>query len=381
MVWQQLLPNFRDGSSREKIPVVQPLVEAVHIPETGKMFSGKSVPDDLIEQMESLIRRDPAARGLLADPRGVDSLGRGALLGAARSLAGRPGHVVLITGFFIPGAEPANAETDGPPGTALLAAVLQRLGHTVEIVTDELCHPVVAAAARGYYLSESIIHAAPVEPLQFERWYVDYCRRLARICPTHFIAVERVGPSHDMHSIQRQSRCGEPPLVDFAKKVPAEMHSRRFTMRGECLAAWSAPLERILEDHKRISPESRSIGIGDGGNEIGMGAFPWEVLVARLPAVSPPWIVCRTPADHAIVSGVSNWAAMALAAAAARLCDRTDVLTDWHCEHHEDVLRQLVEAGAVDGISRKPATSVDGLPFLDYVQTWRAIRELLSLPG
>lgn len=337
--------------------------------------------DELIEQMESLIRRDPAARGLLADPMGVDSLGRGALLGAARRLSEQPGHVVLITGFFIPTAEPANAETDGPPGTALLAAVLERLGHTVEIVTDELCQPVVAAAARGYQLPESIVHAAPVDPMRFESWYSGYCRRLAQSRPMHFIAVERVGASHDMRSIQRQTRSGNPPHADFVAKVPAEMQSRRFTMRGECLAAWSAPLERILEEHKRISPESRSIGIGDGGNEIGMGAFPWEVLVARLPTVSPPWIVCRTPADHAIVSGVSNWAAMALAAATARLCDRTDVLADWHCEHHEGVLLRLVEAGAVDGISRKPATSVDGLPFPAYVQPWRAIRELLALPG
>ncbi|MBX3448983.1 MAG: DUF4392 domain-containing protein [Planctomycetaceae bacterium] len=340
------------------------------------MFSG----NDLIEQMESLIRRDPAARGLLADSTGGDGLARGALLGAARSLSERPGHVVLITGFFIPSAEPANAETDGPPGTALLAAVLEKLGHTVEIVTDELCEPVVTAAARGYQLSESIVQAAPVEPLQFESWYSDYCRRLALSRPAHFIAIERVGASHDMQSVQQQVRNGDPPLAEFADKVPAAMHSRRFTMRGECLAAWSAPLERILEDHKRISPESRTIGIGDGGNEIGMGTFPWETLVARLPTVSPPWIVCRTPADHTIVSGVSNWAAMAVAAATARLCDRVDALADWHCEHHESVLRQMVEAGAVDGISRKPATSVDGLPFPAYVQTWRAIRELLALP-
>lgn len=337
--------------------------------------------DDLIEKMELLIRRDPAARGLLADSTSEDGLGRGALLNAARSLSQRRGHVVLITGFFIPQAEPANAETDGPPGTALLAAVLQSLGHTVEIVTDELCEPVVTAAARGYRLSESIVHAAPVELMQFERWYVDYCRRLTPLCPTHVIAVERVGASHDTHSIQRQARSGEPPHAEFAANVPIEMHSRRFTMRGECLAAWSAPLERILEDHKRISPESRTIGIGDGGNEIGMGTFPWETLVGRLPKVSPPWILCRTPTDYAIVSGVSNWAAMALAAATARLSDRTDLLADWHCEHHEGVLHQLVAAGAVDGISRRPATSVDGLPFQDYVRPWRAIRELLALPG
>ena len=49
------------------------------------------------------------------------------------------GTVVLTTGFYVAG----KAETDGPPGTLLLANALKRLDFQPVIVTDELC--------RGYF--------------------------------------------------------------------------------------------------------------------------------------------------------------------------------------------------------------------------------------
>ena len=51
----------------------------------------------------------------------------GGLSAAAHSLAGAT-SVGLITGFFVPRAEVAAAETDGPVGTALLAAALAACG-------------------------------------------------------------------------------------------------------------------------------------------------------------------------------------------------------------------------------------------------------------
>ena len=46
------------------------------------------------------------------------------------------GTVVLTTGFYVAG----HAETDGPPGTLLLAKSLQTLGFHPVVVTDMLCH-------------------------------------------------------------------------------------------------------------------------------------------------------------------------------------------------------------------------------------------------
>jgi hypothetical protein len=59
-------------------------------------------------------------------------------------------------------------------------------------------------------------------------------------------------------------------------------------------------------------PGSGSLGIGDGGNEIGMGKIRWEIIRRNIPRGG--LVACRVPVDHLIVCGVSNWGAYGLAA-------------------------------------------------------------------
>ena len=47
----------------------------------------------------------------------------------------RRGTVLLTTGFYVAG----HAETDGPPGTLLLAKALEALGFRPVVVTDAPC--------------------------------------------------------------------------------------------------------------------------------------------------------------------------------------------------------------------------------------------------
>ena len=76
-------------------------------------------------------------------------------------------------------------------------------------------------------------------------------------------------------------------------------------------------LDRIIEllDHASRR-RTVTIGIGDGGNEIGMGKIPHETIVKNIP--NGDLIHCRVPTDHLIVAGVSNWGAYALAAGRVR---------------------------------------------------------------
>src|SRR5712671_3138563 len=67
------------------------------------------------------------------------------LIAAARSLAGAT-SVGLITGFFVPRGEVAAPETDGPVGTALLAAALAACGVPARIAVDTPCAGAVRAA-------------------------------------------------------------------------------------------------------------------------------------------------------------------------------------------------------------------------------------------
>ena len=55
-----------------------------------------------------------------------------------------------------------------------------------------------------------------------------------------------------------------------------------------------------------------TIGIGDGGNEIGMGKLPAGLIAQHVP--NGAQIACVTSCDHLVVAGVSNWGAYGLAA-------------------------------------------------------------------
>src|SRR6266446_2930600 len=72
----------------------------------------------------------------------------GELAAAAESLGGAT-RVGLITGFFVPRGEVAAPETDGPVGTALLAAALAACGVPARIAVDTPCAVAVRMAVEA----------------------------------------------------------------------------------------------------------------------------------------------------------------------------------------------------------------------------------------
>src|SRR5204862_7764332 len=72
----------------------------------------------------------------------------GEFTAAAESLA-RATSVGLITGFFVPRGDVAAPETDGPVGTALLAAALAACGVPARIAVDTPCAGAVRAAVEA----------------------------------------------------------------------------------------------------------------------------------------------------------------------------------------------------------------------------------------
>ncbi|WP_309232425.1 glutamate cyclase domain-containing protein [Micromonospora tarensis] len=80
--------------------------------------------EQTIAELERVAARE-VGRGseALAEP------AKGGLLAAARSLATATApDAAVFTGFFIPGADPPAAETDGPLGAVQIAAALRLLG-------------------------------------------------------------------------------------------------------------------------------------------------------------------------------------------------------------------------------------------------------------
>lgn len=321
---------------------------------------------DRLERIESLIRRDPARRGLLGS--GGWQPGQGELVAAAQHLADHGRQVAIVTGFPVPNRHGIHAETDGPPGAVVLADVLSALGMNITLVADETCSPVVAVALDAAGLSPDLLGVCPLEAT------AAWCKEFLNRPLTHLISIEHVGPNHTSESLCRQTRRRPPPTEDFETLVPVALRNRCFNMRGDPLDAFTAPLYLLFDGLSAALPDARSIGIGDGGNELGMGKFPWEDLHPLVPGGHGPQMVCRVATDWTIVSGTCNWGGFALAAAVALLRGRPELITNWTIERQERLLQRLVhEAGAIDGVTREREATVDGLPFITYAQACDSI--------
>ena len=333
----------------------------------------------IVSRIEAMIRRDPGRRGLIgADG---DGPGLGELLPAARQLGANRGHVCLVTGFFIPDGSDSkaggNAETDGPPGTMLLAAVLLDLGYSVQVITDENCSEVVRAAAEATGLESEIVLESPLESAGWRQSFLntEHASRLS-----HLIAIERVGPGHTAESVRQQDSAAEAEV--FQSLVPKTEQNHCRNMRGEAIDHFTGDLHELFDDvaSTPVHHGVQTIGIGDGGNEIGMGRFRWSELCTRLSGAQSARVPCRIVTDGTIVAGTSNWGAMALAAAVCVLHERIDLIDRHTVAAHQNVVRTIVkDAGAVDGVTRRREATVDGLPFLTYAQPWSGIRRLLGL--
>ena len=82
------------------------------------------------------------------------------------------------------------------------------------------------------------------------------------------------------------------------------------SMKGHNISEYVDPIDSLFEEAQR-NPLVTTIGIGDGGNELGMGKV-FEAVREHIP--SGEKIGCVVPSDCLIAAGVSNWAGHALAA-------------------------------------------------------------------
>src|SRR5262249_38453459 len=104
--------------------------------------------DVALTRMRDLIQEDIGNRGLRTDP--ADNLITACpndFQAACRSLTELSDvSVAVITGFYIPHAQPPCGETDGPLGAVFLARAWAPLGIRVVLATDGFC---IAALEAG----------------------------------------------------------------------------------------------------------------------------------------------------------------------------------------------------------------------------------------
>jgi len=277
------------------------------------------------------IQTDPGSRGLQR----LFTACPGDFAAACRSIAEHPAAMVeVVTGFFIASSDPPAFETDGPLGSVFLIRALAPLLKHIGCLAESGYAASLRAGLQAAGLTSQEVERRAVDP---RTWWPG---------GTHLIAIERAGRAND---------------------------GRRYTMRGrEILCA-----EENDAGFGQLPATCATIGIGDGGNEIGMGKIPHEIVAANIP--NGDLIHCRTATDHLIVAGVSNWGAYALAAGIFLLRGVKPPPGLFDPDRERAILEVMVTEGPlVDGVTGKQTATVDGLTWEEYVKPLVRIREILE---
>ena len=220
---------------------------------------------------------------------------------AAAYVMEHPGDAVVTSGYYI--TMSGGPETDGPPGAIAIGRALQALGRRVTYVTDAYALPLFQDWIGG----EAEVVDFPIAGVASSKQFA--ASLLERLDPALLISIERGGRTKD---------------------------ETYLNMRDVDMTPQTARVDYLFES------DVPSVGIGDGGNEIGMGNLR-EVIptVKRLP--NNPSV---SKVDRLVITSVSNWGGYGLLAALSRLAGKNLLPT---VEHETKLLRRLVEIGAVDG--------------------------------
>jgi hypothetical protein len=351
----------------------------VQITHSSSETAGEIVSATTLQRISTL--EWTCAQDLATPPRGLAPLAgkvRGSLLEGARSLAmAEMPSVAIITGFWIIKKEvqkPDGAieylgnasETDGPVGTAHLAAGLARAGIPVRVVTDKPNESAVRVA-----LEEATRGSEVIVPLEVVPWdlpdtsiTVDDTLQENMAKATSAIAgmVER-WKSNKITHVMALERVG-----------PARSDGRPHNMVGVDVRAYTAPLHLLYE-----AGGWTKLAVGDGGNEIGMGSLDRELIQKSITNGKGGIIASATSADYLQVCGVSNWGGptflFALALLRPEIAER--LLAGLTPEKDRAILWAVVEKGpAVDGIRGTRELSVDNMDWEKHAellkQLWRA---------
>ena len=167
-------------------------------------------------------------------------------------------------------------------------------------------------------------------------------------------------------------------IIAIERSGPAR-NERNYTMSGREVTDLLDPIHHFFDLFNRFGRTNggKMIGIGDGGNEIGMGKISHEAVRKNIP--NGDLIHCRVPTDHLIVAGVSNWGAYALAAGVYVLRGVKPPADLFDPDRERVILEVMVREGPlVDGVTGKQTATVDGLTWDEYVKPLVRIREILE---
>ena len=249
---------------------------------------------DMVQKLEDLLLTDPGQRGIchLLEP--------GDMFRSVQALA-KAKRVAITTGFPCFPQDEQKEETDGIPGALCIAQAATALGSQVQIICDD---------RNLSLMKNSTDHYAQIGALQsFQRKAIT----LSKYCEVKdsfrisnydcFVAIERSGRAHN---------------------------GRHYTMNGRDITEHCDPIDDLFKAASE-SDECTTIGVGDGGNELGLGkVYSQTKQHVRNGAL----IGAAVAADLVVLTGVSNWGGYGLAAGMFAMAQPEAVKdTTTQCQH------------------------------------------------
>jgi hypothetical protein len=327
--------------------------------------STESSPGDIEqigETVDQLITLDVGGRKVLKTlyPYVRERYGRPLCLMAAEKIRERVSHanfVLLTCGMLIYPYENL-AETDGPLGAAVLARALQvGLGAKPVVLTDRAAVGLTKAACRGANLNVTDLQTV---------------KRTERTIHVDDFPIDEDAAKGKAKEIFNDL---EPKaIISIERRGRNEKGVYHALPKGRNMNDIEAKMVSLYDEAQKRGV--LTIGIGDGGNEIGWGIVN-DVIREKVPYGDQCSCGCgggigdTTVVDVMVPASVSNWGAYGVVACLAALLNNPEVLHDAKLESR--MLRECIDAGAIDGVSFYPEPKVDGLP----EKTHRAIVILL----
>ncbi len=269
------------------------------------------------ENIDRLVTIDITARGVV-DPlyRAARAAQDGPLVAlAAQALYERvkPNDVVILaTGM--PVGPLQTGEQDGPVGIATLArSLVLGLKANPVILTEPTNVESITAAVRAaglfvYDLEASLQHPTAACVMAF---------------PTD--------PAEAEQASERLLRTLRPAALLTSERAGANEHGDYHAALGRSLTQWCAKIDILFDQAKAAG--ILTIGVGDGGNELGCGLIREAVLEAvpngrQCQCPCGGSVVPRFVPDILIIAAISNWGTYGIEACLAALTGRREVLHD-----------------------------------------------------
>ena len=330
------------------------------------------------ESVEQLTTVDLGGRGvvrqLLEAAREIHKASPTALACAAleERLTPKQRTVFILTGFpDRPWIAPEIPESDGPPGAAVLARALQLAFDSLPVfVAEESFHGTLVAACRG--AGFSILELDAVKKALALRNLGGML--VASLLP--FPISDEAGRRQAVELIEEH----QPACVISIERPGPNEKGVTHGGNGRANSEWVAKLHHLVV--QATDRGCLTIGIGDGGNEIGMGTIRERVkrcvpYGSKCLCPDGSGIADATRTDHILVGSVSNWAAYGLCAALAFSLRRRELLHPPEME--ERILAACAASAALSGgPDGSTLPDVDGIPLRTHLSLVTMLNDLLD---